>query len=187
MRAASVSPAVPRGAAARRVPVWMRTAVVLVLLALLLSACGFRPRGAVAIPAEFQPIQVQSGGLVGDALEARMQGSTVRLSDAPGEAGLVLRILSQTRGSRVVAVDRDGKALAFGLSYRVRFDALDAAGEPLMPEQSLTLERTFDDNPDVSVLGKQLESDIIYQDMAADAADQVLLRLRAALAGRGGG
>jgi outer membrane lipopolysaccharide assembly protein LptE/RlpB len=27
-----------------------------------------------------------------------------------------------------------------------------------------------------------LESDIIYQDMADDAADQVLLRLRAALA-----
>ncbi|MCF8003337.1 MAG: hypothetical protein K9L32_03865, partial [Chromatiaceae bacterium] len=48
----------------------------------------------------------------------------------------------------------------------------------------ITLERTFDDNPDVAVLGKQLESDIIYQDMADDAADQVLLRLRAAVAAR---
>lgn len=150
-----------------------------------LAACGFHLRGAVSIPAGLEPIYVQGGGPVQQAIDDRLQGSAVKLTKSPTDAGLVLRILGQSRSSRVVAVDRGGKALAYALEYQVRFDAVDAGGVQVIPPQSLTLERTFDDNPDVAVLGKQLESDIIYQDLAGDAADQVLLRLRAALAAMG--
>ncbi|ESQ13872.1 MAG: hypothetical protein N838_04930 [Thiohalocapsa sp. PB-PSB1] len=151
------------------------------LVCLLIAGCGFHLRGAVDIPPELSPLFIQSGGLVGDAIQARLAGSRVALTSNPAEAGMLLRILSQSRTSRVVAVDVNGKALAYQLSYRIRFDAQDSAGKQLVPSQSLTLVRLFDDNPDVAVLGKQLESDIIYQDLASDAADQVLLRLRAAL------
>jgi LPS-assembly lipoprotein len=81
-------------------------------------------------------------------------------------------------------VDRNGKALAYMLTYWVRFAAEDRDGRQLIAPTDLTLERTFDDNPDVAVLGKQEEADMIYADMAEDAADQLLLRLRAALASR---
>jgi LPS-assembly lipoprotein len=104
------------------------------------------------------------------------------MTPTPSDAGMLLRILDESRSSRVVAVDQDGKALAYQLTYRVLFDARSGTGKVLVPPQTLLLDRTFDDNPDVAVLGKELESDIIYQDMASDAADQVLLRLRAALA-----
>jgi LPS-assembly lipoprotein len=40
--------------------------------------------------------------------------------------------------------------------------------------------RTYE-NPDVEVLGKQLEADLIYEDLAQDAADRILARLRAKL------
>ncbi|WP_462319870.1 LPS-assembly lipoprotein LptE [Halochromatium sp.] len=151
---------------------------------LLLAGCGFHLRGAVDIPAALEPVYIQSGGLVGEAINERLRGSGVPVTGTATEAGMVLRILGQSRSSRVVAVDRAGKALAYALEFRVSFDATDASGQRLIPEQQLSLERTFDDNPDVAVLGKQLESDIIYQDMADDAADQVLLRLRAAVAAR---
>ncbi len=151
---------------------------------LLLAGCGFHLRGAVDIPDELEPVYIQSGGLVGQAISERLRGSGVPVTGVANEAGMVLRILGQSRSSRVVAVDRSGKALAYALEFRVSFDATDAGGQRLIPEQQMTLERTFDDNPDVAVLGKQLESDIIYQDMANDAADQVLLRLRAAVASR---
>lgn len=150
--------------------------------ALLLTGCGFHLRGAVDIPARLEPVYIQFGGLVGQAIEERLRGSDVAVTHLATEAGLILRFFGQSRSSRVVAVDREGKALAYALEFRVGFNAVDASGQQLIPEQRLTLERTFDDNPDVAVLGKQLESDIIYQDMADDAADQVLLRLRAALA-----
>ena len=150
----------------------------------LIAGCGYRLRGAVEIPPGLEPIYLQTGGLVGQAVDDRLRGSGVPVTPVANDAGLILRILDQSRSSRVVAVDRGGKALAFALELQVRFDAVDAAGKPLIPPQHLTLERTFDDNPDVAVLGKQLESDIIYQDLASDAADQMLLRLRAALAAR---
>jgi LPS-assembly lipoprotein len=125
--------------------------------------------------------------VIGDAIEGRLAGSGVRLTDVPTDAGMILRVLSQSRSSRVVALDVNGKALAYVLTYRVTFEAEDGTGKVLLPPQSITLDRTFDDNPDVAVLGKELESDIIYEDLASDAADQVLLRLRAGLANRAKG
>jgi LPS-assembly lipoprotein len=148
----------------------------------LLVGCGFHLRGAIDIPPGLEPVYIQSGGLVGQAIDQRLRGSGVPVTGVAKEAGMVLRILGQSRSSRVVAVDRTGKALAYALEFRIGFDAVDASGQALIPAQWITLERTFDDNPDVAVLGKQLESDIIYQDMVDDAADQVLLRLRAAVA-----
>lgn len=165
-------------------PFLARAALTGVLIAAL-TACGFHLRGAVSIPAGMEPIYIKGGGLLGQAIDTRLEGSQVKLTKDPAAAGLIMRILGQSRSSRVVAVDRGGKALAYALEYQVTFDAVDATGQQVVARQTLTLERTFDDNPDVAVLGKQLESEIIYQDLAADAADQVLLRLRAALAAAG--
>lgn len=161
--------------------------LALVLFALLATGCGFQLRGAVDIPPALSPLYLQGGGLVAEAVRGRLEGSGVPVTDQPASAGLQLRILSQGQESRVVAVDRTGRVLAYVQVFQVNFDAVDRAGEPVLPPQTVTLERTFDDNPNVSVLGKQLESDIIFQTLADDAADQVLLRLRAALAARSAG
>jgi LPS-assembly lipoprotein len=154
------------------------------LLAGVLAGCGFELRGAVDVPPGLSPVYVQGGGLVGRSIETRLEGGGVPVTRTPAEAGLVIDILSQDRGSRVVAVDSRGKALAYMLTYRVRFAARDRSGTEIIEPQVLTLDRTFDDNPDVAVLGKEQETDIIYSDMADDAADQVTFRLRAALAER---
>lgn len=154
---------------------------------LALAGCGFQLRGAVDIPPSLSPLYIQGAGFVGQTLRGRLEGSGVPLTDSPAGAGLRLRVLGEVQDSRVVAVDRLGRAVAYSKVLRVSFDALDRAGEPVLPAQMVELERTFDDDPNVSVLGKQQEADIIFQTMADDAADQVLLRLRAALAARGGG
>lgn len=161
-------------------------AAAVIALALSVAGCGFHLRGAVSIPADLTPLYIQSGSAVGEVLRGRLEGSGVQMTAKESAAGLRLRILSQGQDSRVVAVDRQGRALAYVQRFEVRFDAVDRAGEPVLSAQSVVLERTFDDNPNVSVLGKQLESDIIFQTMADDAADQILLRLRAALAARDG-
>jgi LPS-assembly lipoprotein len=150
------------------------------------AGCGFHLRGGVDVPPGLSPVFVRGGGLVARSVETRLVGSGVSVTANAASAGLLLEILSEAPGSRVVAVDLDGKALAYMLTYRVRFAATTGTGEPLVEPQQLTLDRTFDDNPDVSVLGKQQELDIVYSDMADDAADQVILRLRAALANRPG-
>ena len=152
------------------------------LLATLLVGCGFALRGTSEIPAELNPILIQGGDgtATGRALLDRLQGSQVRVTEDPQEARAIVRILDETRDSRVAAVDRNGKVLAYDLSLRVTSDAVDAGGTPLVPTQRMTLIRTLD-NPDIEVLGKREETEMIYRDMEEEAADRLLLRLGAAL------
>jgi LPS-assembly lipoprotein len=167
--------------------VWppFRTWLVLsaALAVTLLMGCGFHLRGAVEIPPELNPLYIQSapGSPVRRAIEDQLTGSAVQLAAGPGPAKLILRILSETRFSRVAAVDSSGRVLAYELHYLVRYDAVGKDGKERMPPQTLDLVRTFD-NPDVEVLGKQLEEELIFQDFATDAADRILMRLRAVLA-----
>ncbi|WP_245969494.1 LPS assembly lipoprotein LptE [Thiocapsa rosea] len=161
-----------------------RTAVLLILGLLCLAqlGCGFRLRGVVEIPAELSPIYIQAAGNspVREALVDQLAGSDVTLAETAREAKLILRILSESRYSQVVAVDSGGRVLAYELHYLVSYDAVTPDGTQKVPGQSLDLVRNFD-NPDVEVLGKQLEEALIYQDFARDAADRILMRLRVTL------
>jgi LPS-assembly lipoprotein len=146
-----------------------------------LAGCGFKLRGEVEIPPDLNPMFIQAGASpVAAAIRDRLRGTQVRLAANAKEAKLVLRILSELRSSRVVAVDRNGKVLSYELHYSVAFDALGSDGKQRMARQDIDLVRGFD-NPDTEVLGKQLEGELIYQDLIDDAADRVLIRLRAAL------
>jgi LPS-assembly lipoprotein len=161
---------------------WLPPAILAVLLPLALAGCGFHLRGAVEIPPELSPMYIQAaaGSAVRRAIEDQIRGGSVRLASNAADARLLLRILSEDRTNRVSAVDVNGKILAYELHYLVRFDAVGADGRQLVPPQTLDLIRNFD-NPDVEVLGKQLEEELIYNDLAVDAADRILMRLRAVL------
>jgi LPS-assembly lipoprotein len=166
-----------------RVGVYPRLLVLAWLgVALVISGCGFKLRGEVDVPPELNPMYIQASGAspVAQALRDRLRGTQVRLAASAKEAKLVLRILGEQRSSRVVAVNRSGKVLSFELYYNVTFDVQTADGKERLPRQEIDLVRGFD-NPDTEVLGKQLEGELIYQDMIEDAADRVLIRLRAAL------
>ena len=155
---------------------------LLALSLLLISACGFRLRGAVDIPSTLLPVFVEASGgsLVGNQLRDKFQLSAIPLAPSAREARAVVRVLSESRRSRVGALDRNGKIIATEIFLDVRFDAREAGGKELVPPRSLELSRSFED-ADVEVLGKQLEAEIIYNDMAQDAAHQILAMLRAAL------
>jgi LPS-assembly lipoprotein len=165
-----------------RLPRWPWLVLFAALVAALSVGCGFHLRGAVEIPPELNPLYIQAppGSPVRRAVEDQLSGSAVRLAPGPGPAKLTLRILRENRFSRVAAVDSSGRVLAYELHYLVRFDAVSKDGKERMAPQELDLVRTFD-NPDVEVLGKQLEEELIYQDFAEDAADRILMRLRTVL------
>ncbi|WP_295391402.1 LPS assembly lipoprotein LptE [uncultured Thiodictyon sp.] len=157
-------------------------ALLQALSLLPLASCGFHLRGALAVPAALTPLYVQggAGSPVFQAIQEQLSGSTVPVATSPSKAKLILRILGEGRTSRVVATNSAGKVLAYELHYLVTYDAVLADGKEWLPRQRLDLVRTFD-NPDVEVLGKQLEEVQIYQEFAIDAADRILMRLRTAL------
>lgn len=172
------------GSSRARSLAWGRAAVLLVLGLVCLAqlGCGFRLRGVVEIPAALNPIYIQAAGNspVREALIDQLAGGDVALAPTAGEANLILRILSESRYAQVVAVDSGGRVLAYELHYLVSYDAVTPDGAQKVPGQTLDLVRNFD-NPDVEVLGKQLEEALIYEDFARDAADRILMRLRVTL------
>lgn len=154
-------------------------ALGLILAALLAtSACGFKLRGGVEIPPELSPLFVQpQRSAVRDQLVQRLQGLQVQLAAGPRQAWMIVRISNERRSSRVIAVDRNGKVLAKELRYGLTFDAVAPDGKQLVPPQSFNLIRSSE-NSNIEVLGKRLETELIYGDMIRDAADRILFRLR---------
>jgi LPS-assembly lipoprotein len=163
-------------------PVLQTLVLLAVLSTLLLTGCGFALRGTTEIPEALNPVLIQGGKgtATGRALIERLQGSQVRLTQNPSDARVIVRILGEQRSSRVAAVDRNGKVLARELGFLVAFDAVGPGDATLVSSERLTLERTID-NPDIEVLGKREETEMMYADMHGEAADRILLRLRAAL------
>ena len=103
--------------------------------ALGLSGCGFHLRGEVDIPPDLNPlfIQAPAGSPVAQAMVDQLRGTQVRLAASAKEAKLVLRIHSERRSSRVVAVDRSGKVLSYELHLQVTFDARGRTARSVCP------------------------------------------------------
>jgi len=117
---------------------------------------------------------------VGRLLSERLDLSGTRLTRDAREARVRIEVLNERRSSRVAAVDRNGKVLAYELGYEFRFVARDDRGQELIPPQAVSVTRTLD-NPDVEVLGKQAETEMVYDDMQRESVEVLLARLNAAL------
>ncbi|WP_246237796.1 LPS assembly lipoprotein LptE [Caldichromatium japonicum] len=148
----------------------------------LLGGCGFRLRGHLEVPPGYRPILIEapSHSSVAAIIRDRLLSSGIEVTGDPQAARLRLILYTEQRDARVAAVDLKGKTLAWDLHYLVDFAAVDAGGETHLPRQTLDLSRIFD-NPDIEVLGKQIEQEQIYADLAAESADRILMRLRAVL------
>ncbi len=149
---------------------------------LLLSACGFQLRGVTELPRELSPVFVQApqSSRIRHALTRALHTREVFVTSDPGEAGLHIRILEELSDERVAAVNSQGKVIGTELQYRVRFDAVDGGGAVRVPSQRIALARSYV-NPDIEVIGKAEEAQLIRKDMIQDMADRILHRIKAQL------
>lgn len=160
----------------------MRRQIAALLLAALLTGCGFHLRGAsaVTLPPELSVMRVTMGGgyppLLVDMRNALLALGAVRLTDDVAAGVPVLRLTGESSISEVLAVDSSGRVSAYLLNYRVDF-ALDGGdGKPLIPAQTIKLQReyTFDR---LNVLATEKQSDFLQSEMRRDATQQILRRL----------
>jgi LPS-assembly lipoprotein len=151
------------------------------LLAMLLSACGFQLRGSVELPTHLSPMLVDGPSQqdpLREELAGLLENGGLSLTDDARSAASRLRILGQESRRRVLSVDNRGKAAEYLLQQEVRFTLLDKGGEAVIPEQSLSVERSYVHSVD-QVLGKQNEQAMLREEMRRDLAGRILTRLRA--------
>lgn len=152
------------------------------LLALTLAGCGFALRGQQAglerLP---EPVFIAGlrpyGELHREIAEALRRAGATTTSTA-AEQALELKIDEQRSERRVLSVDRRNKAVEYELEESFVFSLRGSDRRELIPPQRLRSLRIHL-NPEVRVLGRNREEDLLRSDMRRDLAQRLVERLSA--------
>ena len=159
----------------------LRYTVIALLVAALVSACGFRPRGSVALPEDFREVYVDAPVEIADEIAIFLESGGASVIDASGEADAVIKVGSQSYNRRVVAVEATtGKGREFELLYTLDFTVRMRDGTMLVPSEHVVVRRMFRFDP-TAVIGATQNVEALQRDMRRDAAEKIVRLTQAAL------
>ena len=168
---------------ARRLAAVVPLYLVPCILCLFLSGCGFHLRGAssVALPPELSTLRVTMGGkgyppLLVEMRNALLALGDVRLTDDVSASVPVLQLHGESSESQVLAIDSSGRISAYLLNYRVDYSLVGADNKPLLPKQSVKLQREYGFDR-LNVIASEKQSEFLQNEMRRDVAQQILRRL----------
>ena len=149
------------------------------LLALLLSACGFQLRGSAALPFDTLYMPNTTGGIALDLKRNIQSGTRTTVVDDPKTAEAVLDFTQEIREKIILSLAATGRVREYQLRYRVAFRVHDGKGGEFLPVSTVQLTRDVSFN-DSEVLAKETEEQLLYRDMQFDMVQLVMRRLAAA-------
>lgn len=153
--------------------------VVLICIALLLSACGFQLRGAYTLPYESLHIALPDGSVIGAGLKRQIRaGGGTRIVETREEAQGSFQQVADLRERQILSLSTAGRVREVRLRYRYSFRVIDPKGRELVQTTGVELTRdvTYDDS---AVLAKEQEELLLWRDMENDLIQQLLRRLAA--------
>lgn len=154
--------------------------LVLSVLVLAVSACGFQLRDALTLPPDLGPVRVVSVDRYSPLAQSLSQsieraGATLADADSGGDV-VVLDLLSEQWGDTPISVDAFGRSQEFSLRYAVIFELRAADGSAIVPRQTVELARDYVSNPTNSI-GTEGEREILQRELRREMAASVLRRI----------
>ena len=153
---------------------------LVLMLSLLLLACGFQLRGGTDVPPEMARTAI-TGLSAADPLFIDLQlvlnGAGVMLVPL-GEATAELHIQDLRSGRRALSVGRNAQVSEYEIFTHLRYWVQGRGNDFQIPEQTLTLTRDYLFDPE-GVLGQAEQEQRLRESMNRDLAQLILLRLRA--------
>lgn len=155
------------------------------VLALGLTACGFRMRGAVYMPFTSMRTNLSPDSALGRELLAQLTASGVTVvgparplapDQLPEAVDVVLEVLTDQRERAVVGKTAAGQVRELELRYRFKFRVRTPAGKELIEATELLQERD-QSYSETLALGKEAEEELLNRDMVNDIVRQILFRL----------
>jgi LPS-assembly lipoprotein len=157
----------------------------LVLIALLIlgsSGCGFKLRGLAPLPPAMERVELQgvrSYSDVGLMLRQLLEANGADVVDANGNPSTRVVIHNVRRRRDVVALGEAGKAREFQLIFEIDFSAKTGAGEPLIERRTVSTLRDYAYR-ETEVLSRDVAEQQLYRDMLQQSALQIIEQLRVA-------
>ncbi|RTZ73457.1 MAG: hypothetical protein DSZ00_06435 [Gammaproteobacteria bacterium] len=155
---------------------------VLLVVAVLLSACGFHPRGEITRPpADMQPLLLVGLPDYNDfmrELRRQLEQAGVSLAQGQKDAASVVRIKQLKKERRVFSVNADNKAVEYEILYILKFVAEQPPGTRLLDPPPLEARRIIYE-PGGQLLGRVREAELREADVYADLARRLIRQLAA--------
>ncbi len=157
--------------------------LILTLLLMELSACGFQLRGTNLQAIQNVTIYVQSSGanILAAEVKQQLRDADVKTVSGASKADYTVTLSNESFQPKVISVSPStGKVEEYEITYNAMLkitnknDTITVSAEPI----SATRDFTFDEG---AVLSKVEESTVLKKDIARQAAASVLRRLRAAV------
>ena len=156
--------------------------LVLILSVLLCASCGWQLQGVHHVSENLQPLYVEYAELADQhsafsrALQERLRASGVELAQDESQAKVVLQIIKEESGHRVISVSARNTPEEYEIYYSVEFSLKTHNGDLLLQQPlSSTQTMTYDET---HALAKQREESLLSATMAAELADQLLRQIR---------
>jgi LPS-assembly lipoprotein len=154
--------------------------ILVLLLALTLSACGFQLRGAYSLPWETLHVALPENSELYAQLKRSIEtGTQTRLVTDQKTAQASLVVLRNLQNKSILSLSAQGLVREYQLTRTFSYRIVDAQGAEIAPLATIVLQRemTFDDT---QVYAKEAEEALIVREMQADLVQQLLRRLSAA-------
>lgn len=146
--------------------------------ALTLAGCGFRLRGAQALPIERLYLALPVNSPLGAEIARVLRASTnARVVADRKEAQAVLELLGETREREVLSVNAQGRAREYQLRLLSTFRVVEPNGLELIAPTTLVARRDIAFN-ESELLAKEAEEALLYRDMQSDLVRQMVTRLQ---------
>jgi LPS-assembly lipoprotein len=155
--------------------------VIIVVTALLLSACGYHMRGSAELPVNLKSVYVEGGtAALREQFKQTFKSSSAQLTDSRKDVVIVIKIFNENFNRRVLSLSTRGKSNEFELEYRLDYEFAKASDEPLMERQSLEVRREYY-NDQQFMIAKDNEEAVIRNEMYQQAVNTIINRARVVL------
>lgn len=155
--------------------------LLMVALAVTLTACGFQLRGSQGYNLPFHSIYIAipETSSFGAELRRNLRAlDQLKVLDNATGAEAQLDVISEQHGKTILSLNSQGRVREYLLTYTLVFRVRNATGTELLAPTTITLKRNLAYSED-AVLAKEGEETLLIRDMQTDLVQQILRRLAA--------
>jgi len=153
--------------------------VLLSLIAVLLTGCGFKMQGVTPMPFDSLLITIPQNSQFGADVRRSIRAASPNIvidPTTPPQARL--EQVAEVRNTRIVSLNAQGKPEEFELTLAFTFRLINAKNQIILPDTTLTAARSMPFDERV-VQAKEGEAATLYRDMQKSLVARMMRRLTA--------
>lgn len=155
-------------------------ALLFLCLTTTLTACGFHPHGAYALPTELKSVYLEGGSpALRDEMQQQLRASQAQLVPFQN-ASMVIKLFGEQFQRRGVSLSERGKTNEYELIYSVEYELATPKDTVLLPRQPLEIRRDYY-NDQQAILARDNEETVLRGEMAQQIVRTLLNQAQFAL------